>query len=120
LEEWFEKTPVVIRQLGDSMLQLSVPMANSFEPGQSQPRPALVAVLDRLAESLRRQANTRLTVITAGDTASPAALAAARGQKVVDHLVSRRIAPQRMTTQRADAPGTPVLLQMQFGVLPVL
>jgi outer membrane protein OmpA-like peptidoglycan-associated protein len=102
------------------MLQLSVPMANSFEPGQSQPRPALVAVLDRLAESLRRQANTRLTVITAGDTASPAALAAARGQKVVDHLVSRRIAPQRMTTQRADAPGTPVLLQMQFGVLPVL
>jgi hypothetical protein len=114
LEEWFSKTPVVISQPNDNTLQLSVPAVNSFEAGQTVPKPALAAVLDRVAESLRRQINTRLTVMVAPDADARAAQAINRGQRVVEHLVSRRVPTQRIVTPRVTEPGAPVVLQLQF------
>ncbi len=120
LEEWFGKTPVVISQPSDNALQLSVPMVNSFEPGQLVPRAALAAVLDRLADSLRRQPNTRLVVVAAPDVAASPAQAATRAQRMVEHLIARRVMPQRITTPRTGASGAPVLLQLQFLPAPIL
>jgi hypothetical protein len=120
LDEWFAKTPVVIRQLNESTLQLTVPMANSFDLGQVPPKPALVAVLDRIAESMRRQVNTRLAVLVSPDTGAPTSQAVSRAQKLSDHLISRRVQAQRIITSRTGVPGAPVQLQLQFLTGPVM
>jgi hypothetical protein len=120
LEEWFARTPVVIRQLNDSTLQLTVPMANSFDTGQLPPKPALVAVLDRLAESMRRQLNTRLAVVISPDNGAPTSQALNRAQRVTEHLGTRRVQAQRVVTSRVGLPGAAVQLQLQFLPAPVM
>jgi hypothetical protein len=120
LEEWFSKTPVVISQPNDNTLQLSVPMANSFDPGQLMPRAALAAVLDRVADSMRRQVTTRLAVLAPPDTGATTSQAAGRGQRVVEHLVARRVPAQRINPPRSGPAGGPVLLQLQFLPPPIM
>jgi hypothetical protein len=120
LEEWFGKTPVVISQPSDNTLQLSVPMVNSFDPGQLMPRAALAAVLDRVADSLRRQVNARLAVVAPPDAGTPASQATGRGQRIVEHLVARRVPAQRINSPRVGSPGGPVLLQLQFLPPPIM
>jgi outer membrane protein OmpA-like peptidoglycan-associated protein len=55
LEDWFRGTPVVIAAQPPVTLQLDVPLANSFDAGKADIKPALNAVLDRVAQSLLRQ-----------------------------------------------------------------
>lgn len=120
LEEWFGNTPVVISQLNDNTLQLSVPMVHSFDPGRIVPRPALLAVLDRVAESLRRQTSARLSVSAAPDAGAPASQGLNRAHRIIEHIVSRRVMPDRISTPTAGAQGRPVLIQLRFLPAPIM
>jgi flagellar motor protein MotB len=51
LAELFAGTPVVFAMQPDGSLRVTVPRKNSFDPGSIKVRPALGAVLERLARS---------------------------------------------------------------------
>jgi outer membrane protein OmpA-like peptidoglycan-associated protein len=117
LEDWFRGTPVLIAAQDNGTLQVDVPLANSFDAGKADIKPALGAVLERVAESLRRQAGARITIAAAADARGSGALANTRAQRVREHLLSRRIAAPRISL--AEAPmraGGPV--QMRLAIPP--
>lgn len=114
LRAWFKDTPVVIAQQ-DAALGVEVPLAFCFDPGRSEVKPALGAVLDKVAESLRRNPQARLQLLAApGDTASAAqaALATQRGQRVRAHLRSRGVPDARLP---AAARSAVAAVQMRMG-----
>ncbi|MES2960298.1 MAG: OmpA family protein [Pseudomonadota bacterium] len=113
LEEWFRGTPVVITMSDIHTLAVDVPLANSFESGSSSVKPALAAVLDRVATSLRRQPALRVSIAAPSDaTGVNVALAAARAEQVRGHLVSRGVPVTRMAGVGTARPGTPVQLRL--------
>ncbi|HEY6087638.1 MAG TPA: OmpA family protein [Burkholderiaceae bacterium] len=113
LDEWFRGTPVVIAMSDINTLTVEVPLANAFEPGASSVKPALAAVLDRVATSLRRQASMRVSIAAPSDAASAnAALASTRAEQVRSHLVSRGVPATRMAAVGTARPGTPVQLRL--------
>jgi outer membrane protein OmpA-like peptidoglycan-associated protein len=114
-EEWFRGTPVVIAaqpQGAQPTLQLDVPLAHSFEAGKADIKPALAAVLERVAESLRRQVGARISVAAPADPGGQAGLAQHRAERVREHLVSRRIAAPRIALGGAGRAGAPLQLRM--------
>jgi outer membrane protein OmpA-like peptidoglycan-associated protein len=106
LQDWFRGTPVRIAQRSDGTLAVEVPREFCFDAGRSQIKPALGAVLDKVAESLRRRPGTRLTLLSApGDataSAAPATLALQRATGMQRHLRERGIAPGRLAEPAAD------------------
>jgi outer membrane protein OmpA-like peptidoglycan-associated protein len=113
LDEWFRGTPVVISLTDINTLAVDVPLANSFDGGSSNPKPALVAVLDRVATSLRRQPTLRISVAAPPDAAATtAALAATRAQQVRAHLVSRGVPATRVASVGSARSGAPVQLRL--------
>lgn len=113
LDEWFRGTPVVISLTDINTLAVDVPLANSFNTGSSNPKPALVAVLDRVATSLRRQPTLRVSVAAPPDAAAnTAALASTRAQQVRAHLVSRGVPAARMASVGNARAGAPVQLRL--------
>jgi outer membrane protein OmpA-like peptidoglycan-associated protein len=112
LEDWFRNTPVVIATQGPTTLQVDVPLVNSFDAGKADIKPALGAVLERVAESLRRQIGARITLAAPADAAGPPTLAQARAQRVRDHLVARRIAAPRITLGDPARVGGPVQMRL--------
>ena len=119
MEDWFRGTPVVIAVQNNSVLQVDVPLANSFDAGKSDIKPALAAVLERVSESLRRQVGARITVSTPGDPGGAATLAQARATKVREHLVARRIAMPRISIAEGARAGGPVQLRLAIPALPI-
>lgn len=113
-EDWFRGTPVVISAQPNHVLAVDVPLANSFDAGKPDIKPALGAVLDRVAESLRRQSGARVTVGAPADANAPAALARARAERVREHLVSRRIAAPRIVLAGPARAGGPVQLRLSI------
>ena len=113
-EDWFRGTPVVIAAQPNSTLQVDVPLANSFEAGKADIKPALGAVLERVAESLRRQVGARLTIAAPPDPGGAATLAQARAERVREHLVSRRIAAPRIALANGPRAGAPLQLRMSI------
>lgn len=114
-EDWFRGTPVVIAakpQAAQPTLQVDVPLANSFDAGKADIKPALAAVLERVAESLRRQIGARVMVAAPADPGGNAALAQQRAQRVREHLVARRIAAPRIAVGGAARAGAPLQLRM--------
>lgn len=111
-EEWFRGTPVVIAARPDSMLQLDVPLANSFDAGKADIKPALAAVLERVAESMKRQIGARVAVAAPPDAGGAAALAQQRAERVREHLVSRRIAAPRIVVAHGARAGAALQLRM--------
>jgi len=106
LQSWFKGTPVQINQRGDGPVSVDVPLAFCFDPGRSQVKPALAAVLDKVAESLRRAPQTRLVRLAApGDGAEADRLAGQRAARLRSHLLSRGapssqlVAPTTATAQ---------------------
>ncbi len=92
LQSWFKGTPVAITQRGDGPVAIEVPREFSFDPGRSTVKPALGAVLDKVAESLRRVPANRLHLIAApGDAATDAPLALRRATQLRSHLISRGV-----------------------------
>lgn len=112
LTQWFTGAPVVIAMQGDGALRVEVPIEFSFDAGAALVKPALAAVLDRVATSTRR-VDGRLLIETPADTDAGSAqrLALDRATSVRQHLVARGVGPQRIS----DAPpgrGTLVVLNL--------
>ena len=113
LEDWFRGTPVVIAAQGAQNLNVDVPLTFSFDAGRADIKPALAAVLERVADSLRRQAGGRVTIAVPTDTGGAAALAQQRAQRVREHLVTRRIAAPRVAVaEGSPRSGGPVQLRL--------
>jgi outer membrane protein OmpA-like peptidoglycan-associated protein len=113
LEDWFRGTPVVIAAQPPVTLQLDVPLANSFDAGKSDIKPALNAVLDRVAQSLLRQNAARIHVNAPADASGSAALAQSRAQRVREALGSKGVAATRVAvTEATPRAGGPVQLRL--------
>ena len=90
LQSWFKGTPVEIDQHGDGPLSIDIPREFCFDTGRSSVKPALAAVLDKVAESLRRTPRARLQALAApGDSTAASPLAVQRATRVRAHLLSR-------------------------------
>lgn len=118
LQDWFRGTPVRIAQRSDGTLAVDVPREFCFDTGRSQVKPALGAVLDKVAESLRRRPGARLTLLSApGDpsgSAATATLALQRAAGVQRHLRDRGIALARLGEPVADGSAS---VQLRIGTL---
>jgi len=112
LEDWFRGTPVVIAAQPPTILQVDVPLANSFDAGKADVKPALNAVLERVAESLRRQPAGRLLVSTPADAGGNATLGQMRSQKIRDLLIIKGIAATRVSLIETPRMSGPVQLRM--------
>ncbi len=116
LEDWFRGTPVSISLADVNTLVVDVPLVHSFAPGSTVIKPALAAVLERVATSLRRQPALRVSIAAPADPNAAVALAANRSQQVREHLIGRGVAASRMAgvgTARAGAPT-----QLRLTMLP--
>jgi outer membrane protein OmpA-like peptidoglycan-associated protein len=120
LEDWFRGTPVVIAAQAPAALQIDVPLANSFDAGKADIKPALSAVLERVAESLRRQSGARITVTAPADANGVSAtLSAQRTVRLREALVARRVATPRVALGDAPRPGGPVQLRIFIPPPPI-
>lgn len=108
LQSWFEGTPVLIATAADASLAVTVPREFCFERGQHVVKPALAAVLDKVAESLRRQRQVQLALVAApadgagAAAAADAALAQRRAVAVRHHLRGRGVPDARMAAATAS------------------
>jgi outer membrane protein OmpA-like peptidoglycan-associated protein len=112
LEDWFRGTPVVIASRPPSLLQVDVPLAHSFDSGKADIKPALNAVLDRVAQSMRRRAGARILVLVPADSRGSAELAQARAERVRDNLGSKGIAATLVELSESPAASGPVQLRI--------
>lgn len=104
LQSWFKGTPVRISQRGDGPLAVEVPLDFCFDAGASRVRPPLAALLDKLAESLRRVPNARLDTLAApADVAAAAGLALRRGDAVRRHLLAQGVPARQLGRPTASA-----------------
>jgi outer membrane protein OmpA-like peptidoglycan-associated protein len=113
LTELFRGTPVQVVADDDGGLWVEVPQVHCFEPGQAAPKPALVAVLDKVANSLRRQPQTRVRVVVPAEGGG--ALSNDRAAKVRDHLYTRGVLTQRITV---GAPTTRAEVRLLMQLAP--
>lgn len=97
LSAWFKGTPVRIRQRDDGALTIDVPREFCFDAGRSTVKPALAAVLDKTAESLRRVPQAEVALIAApADGSAGDALALQRATQVREHLRARGVNTSRL------------------------
>lgn len=105
LQDWFRGTPVRIGQRSDGSLAIDVPREFCFDAGRSQVKPALSAVLDKVAQSLLRRPSARLTLLAGpsdpGGAAEPATLALQRASVMQRQLRDRGVALARMGEPQA-------------------
>lgn len=117
LAAWFRGTPVQIAQRGDGAVTVEVPRDFCFEPGDSRVKPALAAVLGKVADSMRRLPAARLTLLAApADPGAAATLALQRAAKVREYLLARGVAAARLGPPAA-AGASAVQLRMEAATL---
>lgn len=117
LAGWFKGTPVRIRQRDDGAVTVDVPREFCFDPGKSAVKPPLAAVLDKVADSLRRVPLADVAVIAApADAAANASLALQRAAQVREHLRSRGVQVERLG-KPAVAAGAAVQLRIDASPL---
>lgn len=114
LHDWFSGTPVEIGAQDDGTVRVAVPLKHSFDNGQAKVKPALGAVLDKVATSLRRQAGAKVELAAPADGG---ATANERGTSMRDYLVSKGVRANRIT--RSGTPSTAVELRLLPPVQPV-
>ncbi|HET9978563.1 MAG TPA: hypothetical protein VFQ20_14085 [Burkholderiaceae bacterium] len=119
LNGWFGGTPVVIGLQDNGVLDVDVPLLHAFNAGLATPKPALVAVLDRVGESLRRQSQARVTVAAPGDGPGNVALAQARAQRVRELLVARHVAATRISVLPGAAGANFVQMRIALPATPI-
>jgi len=118
LVSWFHDTPVKVAQRGDGAVSVEVPREFSFDPGKSSVKPALAAVLDKVAESLRRAPQAQVALLAAPDDAAiTTPLAMQRGDKMREHLRSRGVAESRLGR---PAPAASASVQLRLIASPLL
>ena len=97
LQSWFRGTPVVIVQRNDDAVNVEVPREFCFDAGRSNLKPPLAAVLDKVAESLRRVPLSRLSLLAApADATGSPALALERAAQLHKHLLARGVPAARL------------------------
>lgn len=99
LQSLFAGTPVRIAQTRDGPVAVDVPREFCFEPGRSEIKPPLAAVLDKVSQSMRRAPLARLTLLAAPDDAGSAAsppLAQQRAVQLQKYLQSRGVSAKRI------------------------
>jgi outer membrane protein OmpA-like peptidoglycan-associated protein len=113
LQSWFRGTPVRVGQRVDGAVTVDVPRAFCFEPGRSRVKPALAAVLDKVAESLRRRPLATVPLIAApADPNGPGPLALQRANRVRQYLHARGVATARLGPP-TDAAAAAVELRLE-------
>ena len=113
LGAWFQGTPVRIEQRSGGAVTIDVPREFGFDPGQSSVKPPLAAVLDKVAESLRRVPQAYLSLLAAPDDAAGASpLALQRAERVRGYLRGQGVPAARLgKPSTSDAPA--VRLRME-------
>ena len=107
-----------IAQRGDGAVSVEVPREYSFDPGKSSVKPALAAVLDKVAESLRRASQAQVALLAAPDDAEVTTpLALQRAERLREHLRSRGVAEARLG-KPSPAASTTVNLRLIAAPLP--
>ena len=104
LQSLFAGTPVRITQTRDGPVGVEVPREFCFDPGQNEIKAPLAAVLDKVAQSMRRAPLARLTLVAAPDDsggAASATLAQQRAAQLQKHLQSRGVAATRIAKPSA-------------------
>lgn len=115
LQSWFAGTPVLIAHGSDGVLTVDVPRDFCFDRGKASVKPALAAVLDKVAESLRRRPQTRLSVLAApGDDTAASGLAQRRATQVRKHLLERGVPAARLAE---GGTSTVPAVQLRIGVV---
>ena len=115
LLSFFTGTPVVIEQRSDGLLGVEVPREFCFDAQRSAVKPPLAAVLDKVAESLRRT-RARLPVVAApGDSSASSPLALQRAAQVRKHLLSRGVPAEQL-----GAPTASTVAAVQLRMDPAL
>lgn len=100
LQQWFGGTPVSITQDRSGALRVDVPDQFAFDAGQVTIKPPLAAVLDRVAESLRRRDMLVLTV--SPPAGGEAGLGRRRVEAITRHLTGRGVDAGRIAPAAAD------------------
>lgn len=103
LQSWFKDTPVRIAERNDGAVTVDVPLEFCFDAGRSTVKPALAAVLDKVAESLRRMPLAGLPLLAAPNDATGPALALQRAAQVQKHLLSRGVPAARLAKPTVSA-----------------
>ncbi len=113
LAAWFKGTGVVIAQHPSGAVTVDVPREFCFDPGKDAVKPALGAVLEKVAQSMRRTAIAELHLIAAPDDAGGkgTALAMKRATHVYDFLRARGVAETRLA-KPSTARGPAVQLRI--------
>jgi outer membrane protein OmpA-like peptidoglycan-associated protein len=115
LQSWFDGTPVAIEQVADGDVSVAVPREFCFDAGRSKVKPPLAAVLDKVAQSLRRS-GARLPLVAApGDTPVASPLALQRATQVRKHLLARGVPAARLGTPVAT---TVAAVQVRMALAP--
>lgn len=114
LQSWFAGTPVVIDQRRDGAVQIEIPREFCFDTGRSAVKPALAAVLDKVAQSLHRIPQARVSVLAApGDGATATPLPLQRATQIRAHLLSHGVqAAQLGNPSRAEAGAVQLQLEL--------
>ncbi|MBK1714817.1 hypothetical protein [Rubrivivax gelatinosus] len=112
LQSWFGGTPVVIAQQGAGPVALEVPLEFSFQAGRREVKPPLAAVLDKLAEALRRQPQLTLALAAPADAGGDAALAAQRAGALRSYLLERGASSAQLGAPQPAA-GRAVKLRLE-------
>jgi outer membrane protein OmpA-like peptidoglycan-associated protein len=97
LQSWFQGTPVRIEQRSEASFSVEVPREFCFEVGRAEVKPALGAVLDKVAQSLQRKPALRMPLLAApADASGTASLAQQRAGNVRKHLISRGVSAEQL------------------------
>jgi outer membrane protein OmpA-like peptidoglycan-associated protein len=114
LDTWFRGTPVVIAQNDAGELIVEVPRAYCFDIGNSRMRPALLAVLDKVAQSLRRSPAARVVALAApDDKAGKTPLAIRRATRLHQSLLERGVTASRLAAPSASLASA---VQLRIGL----
>ncbi|MFT3816730.1 MAG: hypothetical protein QM750_03725 [Rubrivivax sp.] len=118
LQSWFAGTPVAIQLGADGALAVEVPRDFCFDAAHTAVKPPLAAVLDKVAESLRRRRQMRLTLLAAPADPTPnAGLAQQRGVQVRAHLRGRGVPDSRLAAPTIAA-GAALKLRLELPARP--
>lgn len=117
LQSWFDGTPVVIGQARDTAVTVDVPREFSFDTGRSNIKPPLAAVLDKVAESMRRVDSVGMPLLAApADPGGKPQLALDRAGKVRQYLVFRGVPSTRLGKTTATTANA---VQMRLEAAPL-
>jgi outer membrane protein OmpA-like peptidoglycan-associated protein len=116
LDSWFRGTPVVISRPSDLLLSVEVPREFCFDAGRSIVKPALAAVLDKVADSLRRRPATHLVLLAApADASGGETLAMQRADRIHRYLRDRGVRTSGMSRPTATSVAA---VQLRIGATP--